>query len=85
MPEGEHRCGSPARQRTEVDYRQVDPAECGALRKIAYSAFVLLNGFVIWAFLLSAVTMLIPMIVERPHFAALDLRRFRIGPSTATP
>ena len=70
VPEGEHRCGSPARQRTEVDYRQVDPAECGALRKIAYSAFVLLSGLVISAFLLSAVTVLTPMIVERPHFAA---------------
>ena len=44
VPAGERRCGSPARQRTEVDYRQVDPAECGALRKIAYSAFVLLSG-----------------------------------------
>ena len=31
-----------------------------ALRKIAYSAFVLLNGLVISAFLLSAVTMLTP-------------------------
>ena len=60
VPEGEHRCGSPARQRTEVDYRRVDPAECGALRKIAYSAFMLLNGLVISAFLLSAVTVLIP-------------------------
>src|SRR5262249_29487298 len=33
VPQGEHRCGSPARQRTEVDYRQVAPAECGASRK----------------------------------------------------
>jgi non-ribosomal peptide synthetase-like protein len=70
VPDGEHRCGSPALQRTDVDYRQVDPAECGALRKIGYSAFMLLNGLVISAFLLSAVTVLIPMIVERPHFAA---------------
>src|SRR4029077_11714921 len=38
--------------------------------KIAYSAFVLLSGLVVSAFLLSAVTMLIPMIAERPHFAA---------------
>src|SRR5262249_39607619 len=68
VPEGERRCGSPARQRTEAEYRQVDPAECGALRKIAYSAFMLLSGFVIWAFLLSAVIMLARAIAARPHF-----------------
>jgi non-ribosomal peptide synthetase-like protein len=70
VPEGERRCGSPARQRTEVDYRQVDPAECGTLRKIAYSAFVLLSGLVIPALLFSAATMLIPMIEERVQFIA---------------
>jgi non-ribosomal peptide synthetase-like protein len=68
VPAGERRCGSPARQRTEVDYRQVDSAECGTLRKIAYSAFVLLNGLVISAFLFSAVIMLSRTIAERPHF-----------------
>ena len=70
VPEGEHRCGSPARQRTEVDYRQVDPAECGASRKIAYSAFLLLSGLVISAFLFSAVIVLIATTDERPHFVA---------------
>jgi non-ribosomal peptide synthetase-like protein len=69
VPEGEHRCGSPARQRTEVDYREVDPAACSTLRKIAYTAFVLLNGFVISAFPMSAMIMLIPTIAERSHFA----------------
>jgi non-ribosomal peptide synthetase-like protein len=70
VPNGERRCGSPARQRTKVDYRRVDPAECGDLRKIAYSAFLLLNGFVISAFLVSALTVLIPAIAERLHFVA---------------
>ena len=83
VPAGERRCGSPAQQRTEVDYRQVDPAECGALRKIAYSAFVLLIGLVSSAFLLSVGTVLILMIADRPHFAGL--RSFRMGPSTAMP
>jgi non-ribosomal peptide synthetase-like protein len=76
VPAGEHRCGSPARQQTEVDYRQVAPAACGALRKVAYSAFTLLNGLVISAFLLTAVTVLIPIIAERPHFAALESGEF---------
>ncbi len=71
VPEGEHRCGSPARQRTEVDYRRLDAAECGASRKIAYSAFLLLTGLVISAFLFSAVFVLIPITEELPHFAAL--------------
>ncbi len=66
----ERRCGSPARQRTDADYRQVDAAECGALRKIAYSGFVLLIGIVLSAILVSAVTLLIPMLSERPHFTA---------------
>src|SRR5262249_8227461 len=79
VPEGERRCGSPARQRTDLDYRQVDPVECGPLRTIAYSAFVLLNGLLISAFLLSAVTMLIPMIAERPHFAAPGSGAFSHG------
>jgi non-ribosomal peptide synthetase-like protein len=76
VPAGERRCGSPARQRTEVDYGQVEPADCGALRKIAYSAFVLLNGLVISAFLLSGVTTLVPWIVERPHFAGPEAGTF---------
>jgi non-ribosomal peptide synthetase-like protein len=76
VPEGEHRCGSPARQRTEADYRKVAPAECGTLRKIAYSAFMLLNGFVILAFFLTATTMLISMIAERAHFEEIGSPAF---------
>ncbi len=42
VPDGEHRHGSPA-QRTEVDYRTVEPAVCGAPRRIAYSVLQLLT------------------------------------------
>jgi non-ribosomal peptide synthetase-like protein len=70
VPEGEHRCGSPARQRTEVDYRQVEPANCGTMRKFAYSAFMLLNGLLISAFLLSAATLMTTTIAGRLYVAA---------------
>ncbi len=76
VPQGEHRCGSPARQRTQVDYRQVEPAECGALRKSAYSAFVLLVQFVTLAFLLTALIMVIRTIAARPHFAESGIGAF---------
>ncbi len=76
VPDGEHRCGSPARQRTEVDYREVSPAECGISRKVAYSAYLLLNGFVISAFFISAIVVLIPTIAQRPYFAAPDSSAF---------
>jgi non-ribosomal peptide synthetase-like protein len=79
VPAGEHRCGSPARQRTAVDYRLVDPAGCSALRKMAYSAFELLIGFVISAFFLSAGTLLTATIAERPHFAAPGFGAFSHG------
>ncbi len=69
VPEGERLCGSPARQRTEVDYRQVAPAECGALRKLAYCAFEVLSGIVVSALLLSAVTVLAATLAGRPQFA----------------
>jgi non-ribosomal peptide synthetase-like protein len=35
--DGERRCGSPAQQWTEVDYRAVRPANCGTLRRFTYS------------------------------------------------
>jgi non-ribosomal peptide synthetase-like protein len=36
VPDGEHRIGSPARQRTDVDYRDVDQASCGRVRRVLY-------------------------------------------------
>ncbi|MGK5172704.1 Pls/PosA family non-ribosomal peptide synthetase [Geodermatophilus sp. CPCC 205761] len=42
VPDGERWHGSPA-QRTDVDYRLVEPARCGALRRIVYSVVSLLN------------------------------------------
>ncbi len=69
VPAGERRCGSPARQRAELDYRLVDSAKCSDLRKIAYSAFALLFALVISAFVLSTGTMLTSLIGGRPHFA----------------
>lgn len=40
VPAGEHWHGSPA-QLAEVDYRAIDPAECGALRRAVYSVLQL--------------------------------------------
>ena len=42
VPAGEHWHGSPA-QRTTVDYRTVEPAACGTLRRVGYTALQLLN------------------------------------------
>ena len=42
VPAGEHWHGSPA-QRTEVDYRTVEPRRCGTLRRVAYSVLQLLT------------------------------------------
>jgi non-ribosomal peptide synthetase-like protein len=70
VPDGEHRCGSPAKQRTNVDYREVEAAECGTSMKIAYSAFVLVNWLVFPSFAATAIIMLTRMIAERPYLAA---------------
>jgi non-ribosomal peptide synthetase-like protein len=42
VPDGERWHGSPA-QRTEVDYRTVDPTDCGTLRRAGYAALQVLN------------------------------------------
>jgi non-ribosomal peptide synthetase-like protein len=42
VPDGEHWHGSPA-QRTEVDYRTVDPGDCGPLRRAVYTGLQLLT------------------------------------------
>jgi non-ribosomal peptide synthetase-like protein len=43
VPGGEHRHGSPAQQRTEVDYRAFEPAGGGTARGVVYSALQLLR------------------------------------------
>ena len=43
IPDGEHRHGSPAQQRTEVDYRAVGPTNCGPLRRVSYAVLQLLT------------------------------------------
>jgi non-ribosomal peptide synthetase-like protein len=45
LPAGERRHGFGAQERTEVDYRGVEPLACGTARKVAYSA-VQLAGIV---------------------------------------
>jgi len=46
VPAGERWHGSPG-QRAEVDYRGVDPARCGSLRRAAYAVLQLLNMLVL--------------------------------------
>ena len=47
VPAGERWHGSPA-QRTEVDYRAVDPMPCGTLRRTVYGVTQLLNMLVVY-------------------------------------
>ena len=47
VPEGERWHGSPA-QRTEVDYRSVEPTDCGALRRAGYTVMQLLNVLAVY-------------------------------------
>ena len=47
VPAGERWHGSPA-QRTEVDYRTVEPAACGTLRRAGYTALQLLNVLAVY-------------------------------------
>lgn len=47
VPDGEHRVGTPALQRTEVDYRAVAPTGRPALRRMVYSVLQLLVLFTV--------------------------------------
>ncbi|WP_328540420.1 Pls/PosA family non-ribosomal peptide synthetase [Streptomyces sp. NBC_00344] len=47
VPAGEHWHGSPA-QRTDVDYRTVEPAACGALRRAGHSFLELLTVLLLY-------------------------------------
>ena len=47
VPYGERWHGSPA-QRTDVDYRSVEPTDCGALRRAGYAVIQLLNVLLVY-------------------------------------
>jgi non-ribosomal peptide synthetase-like protein len=47
VPDGQRWHGSPA-QRTEVDYRSVEPTDCGALRRAGYTLIQLLAVLVVY-------------------------------------
>ena len=68
VPEGEHWHGSPA-QRTEVDYRTVDPVGCTALRRGVYAGLQVVGLlFVGLPLLVGGVAMLL---LEFPNLATL--------------
>ncbi|MDQ3763727.1 MAG: phosphopantetheine-binding protein [Actinomycetota bacterium] len=68
VPDGERWHGSPA-QRTEVDYRAVDPTDCGTLRRLVFPVLQLLSVLVVYVPLgISGVTMLLTAV---PQLAAL--------------
>jgi non-ribosomal peptide synthetase-like protein len=68
VPDGERWHGSPA-QRTEVDYRTVDPIDCTTLRRAAYACLQLLGVLVVgMPLLLGGVAMLL---LEFPNLATL--------------
>lgn len=66
IPAGEHRQGSPARQRTAVDYAPVEPAPCGAARKVLYSTAEVLLAFALLP-ALNIVAARLVMIISRRH------------------
>jgi len=68
VPDGERWHGSPA-QRTEVDYRAVEPTACGALRRAVYTIVQLLTLLVLGLPL--AVGGLGMLLAEVPQFTAL--------------
>jgi non-ribosomal peptide synthetase-like protein len=60
VPAGERWHGSPA-QRTDVDYRSVEPAPCGTRRRVLYSFFMVTSRFVLLAPLgIGSLSILIP-------------------------
>ena len=68
VPAGEHWHGSPA-ERTEVDYRTVAPAPCGAVRKVVFTLVQLVNLLVV--FLPLGFAALRVLFVEVPLLARL--------------
>ncbi len=69
VPDGERWHGSPA-QRTEVDYRAVDPIDGGTLRRAVYSVLQMLNVLLLYLPLTVAGVAL--LLAAVPQFAALS-------------
>jgi non-ribosomal peptide synthetase-like protein len=69
VPGGECRHGSPAQQRTEVDYRAVEPTSCSTLRRAGYTVMQLLN--VLFLLLPLAIGGVAMLIAEVPQLEAL--------------
>ena len=79
IPDDEHRVGSPARERTDVDYRGIAAANCGLLRKIAFSAIQLISLLFLSSILFSAAVILAPIIGERLFPISPDSSMFLQG------
>src|SRR5918998_411009 len=70
IPDGERRHGSPAQQRTEVDYRVVGPTNCGTVRRAGYTVVQLLATLLVTLpLMVGGVYMLV---AELPQLAALQ-------------
>jgi non-ribosomal peptide synthetase-like protein len=65
IPDGEHRHGSPADQRTEVNYRAVCPKRVVPLRKVAYVVVLLLTALLVTAPLIVGVVLMLAVLVPR--------------------
>ena len=84
IPDGERRHGSPAQQRTEVDYRAVGPAHCGTARRIAYAVLQLLTALLTTAPLaVGGVLLLIAVVRQLGALLGPGLRCSRAGYSSA--
>ena len=73
VPDGQHWHGSPA-QRTNVDYQAVEPTHCGTLRRVSYSALLLLGVLVafVLGFGVSALLLYeLPLLNKVPLLAGL--------------
>jgi non-ribosomal peptide synthetase-like protein len=69
VPAGEHWHGSPA-QATGVDYRRVDPARCGILRRAAFGSGQLLTAVALYLPLgASAISGLLEFLMNTPHLS----------------
>ncbi len=76
IPKGEYWVGSPATQRTSVDYRGVPNIDQGNLRIIMYCLLGLLPGLLILPALFGVTIEIIQMLAERPHFSAPGTQAF---------
>lgn len=71
IPAGEHRYGSPAKQRTAVNYGDVPTTHISLFKKIGYSMMLLVYPLLVSSIFYTALVTLIPIVAERPYFVAL--------------